>query len=56
MTKTARELSEKRAAQSATGEDPLKRKYFDNYEKKNGKKHLADKPKSIETKNVKIDF
>jgi hypothetical protein len=56
MENHARELSEKRAAQSATGEDPLKRKYFDNYEKKTGKKHLADKPKTIETKNVKIDF
>lgn len=52
----AKELSEKRAAQSATGEDPVKRKHFDNYEKRTGRKHLADKPKSIDGKNFKIDF
>ena len=34
------------------GEDPLKRKYFDDYKKKtNGKRHLKDLPKKIETKN-----
>lgn len=49
------ELSEKRAAQ-AGGEDPLKRKHFDNYKKQTGKKHLRDKPKKIETKNATIDF
>tara|TARA_A100001515_G_C4533364_1_gene197668 strand:- start:54 stop:446 length:393 start_codon:yes stop_codon:yes gene_type:complete len=49
------ELSEKRAALNG-GEDPIKRKHFDNYEKKTGKKHLQDKPKKIETKNATIDF
>jgi hypothetical protein len=50
------ELSEKRAA-LAGGEDPLKRKYFDDYKKKtNGKKHLKDIPKKIETKNATIEF
>lgn len=49
------ELSEKRAAQ-AGGEDPLKRKHFDDYKKRTGKKHLRDKPKKIETKNATIDF
>lgn len=50
------ELSEKRAA-LAGGEDPLKRKYFDEYKKKtNGKKHVKDKPKKIETKNATIEF
>lgn len=50
------ELSEKRAA-LAGGEDPLKRKYFDEYKKKtNGKKHLKDIPKKIDTKNATIEF
>lgn len=50
------ELSEKRA-QIAGGEDPVKRKYFDDYKKKtNGKKHLLDRPKKIETKHAKIEF
>ena len=50
----SKELSEKRAADHG-GVDPVKKKYFKNYEKKTGKKHLADK-KSYESKNVKIDF
>ena len=38
-------------------EDPIKRNFFDDYSKKNnGKKHLLDKPKTIETKNFKIDL
>lgn len=50
------ELSERRAA-LAGGEDPLKRKYFDDYKKKtNGKKHVKDRPKKIETKNARIEF
>jgi hypothetical protein len=50
------ELSERRA-QKAGGEDPLKRKYFDDYKKKtNGKKHIKDVPKKIETKNATIEF
>lgn len=50
------ELSERRAA-LAGGEDPLKRKYFDDYKKKtNGKKHIKDRPKKIETKNATIEF
>lgn len=48
------ELSEKRA--SRTGEDPIKRKAFDDYEKKIGKKHLMDKKKVIETSKFKIDL
>jgi hypothetical protein len=50
------QMSERRAKESATGEDPVKRKHFNRYEKKTGKKHLKDKPTTIETKNVKIDF
>lgn len=48
------ELSEKRASKSG-GEDPLKRRFFNNYEKKVGKKHVADK-KSIDNKYFKIDL
>ena len=54
MIDYSRELSEKRAADHG-GVDPVKKKYFKNYEKKTVKKHLADK-KSYESKNVKIDF
>lgn len=49
------ELSQKRE-QSNGKEDPVKRKHFSDYEKKVGKKHVADKPKTIETAKVKIDF
>jgi hypothetical protein len=50
------ELSDRRAALNG-GEDPIKRKYFDDYKKKtNGKKHVKDRPKTIETKNAKIEF
>ncbi len=55
MMDLSAELSEKRA--SATGEDPVKRKFFDDYKKKNkGKKHLKDTPKKIETKSAIIEF
>ena len=49
------ELSERRAALTGK-EDPVKRKYFDDYTKKTGKKHLRDRPKKIETKNATIEF
>ena len=39
MLDHAQELSDKRAKQSATGEDPVKRKYLDDYSaQRNGKK------------------
>ena len=41
----AGELSEKRA--EIFGEDPVKRKHYDDYEKKTGKKHLTDKKESL---------
>jgi hypothetical protein len=50
------QMSEKRAKESLTGEDPVKRKHFDKYEKNVGKKHVDDKPKVIETKNVKVEL
>ena len=50
------ELSERRAAM-AGGDDPIKRKYFNEYEKKtNGKKHVKDRPKKFENKNIKIEL
>lgn len=50
------ELSAKRA--DSTGkEDPLKRKYFDDYSKaRHGQKHHLDKPRKYEDKNIKIEF
>ena len=54
MIDYSKELSDKRAKDHG-GVDPVKQKYFRNYEKKTGKKHLADK-KSYESKNVKIEY
>jgi hypothetical protein len=53
----SRELSEKRAKESITGEDPLKRKYLNNYAKRRGgKKHMADMPTTFENKHVKVEL
>lgn len=50
------EQSEKRAEKTG-GEDPLKRKYFDDYSKKRkGAKHHMDRPKKIDKKDYRIDF
>lgn len=48
------ELSEKRAEKF--GEDPIKRQHFNEYEKKTGKKHLADRPTKYEDSMVSIDY
>jgi predicted nucleic acid-binding Zn ribbon protein len=37
-------------------EDPVKRKFYDSYKDKVGKKHLADKPKSFENKAAKAEW
>lgn len=51
------ELSTKRAKESFNGEDPLKRKYFDDYSKaRGGKKHLKDLKKTIENKHMRVDL
>jgi|TARA_R110001592_G_scaffold174472_3_gene413316 predicted nucleic acid-binding Zn ribbon protein len=50
------ELSQERAERSETGEDPIKRKNFDDYEKRNGKKHLSDVKKTIETSKIRVDL
>lgn len=56
MLDRSAELSDKRAEKNG-GVDPIKQKYFKEYSKKRGgAKHVADRPKVIETKNVRIDF
>lgn len=49
------ELSEKRAEKTGEG-DPVKKKLFNDYEKRVGKKHLLDKPKVIENSKFKIEL
>ena len=51
----SKEASERRA-EKLGHEDPVKRKFFDNYEKEKKVKHFADRPSKIETKNAVIDF
>lgn len=55
MMDLSAELSEKRS-ESHGQEDPVKRKLFNDYNKKVGKKHLLDKPKVIENSKVRIDL
>jgi predicted nucleic acid-binding Zn ribbon protein len=54
MMDLSAELSNKRADKE--GADPVKQKHFQDYEKKNKKKHLLDKPKVIENNIAKIEF
>ena len=49
------ELSERRSEERG-GEDPMKKKLFKDYEKRVGKKHIEDKSKSFENKDLKVDF
>lgn len=57
MLDHAQELSDKRAKQSATGEDPVKRKYLDDYSaQRNGKKHTADLKRVVENKHIKVEL
>ena len=51
----AREQSERRADRLGH-EDPLKRKFLNDYHKRTGSKHLDDLPKKIETKHATIDL
>jgi|TARA_R110002167_G_C12404299_1_gene627260 hypothetical protein len=55
MISYSEELSEKRAEKHG-GQDPVRQQHFKNYEKDVGKKHISDKPKSLENKSMKIDF
>jgi hypothetical protein len=50
------DMSRKRAEKSETGEDPVKRAYFNEYQSKIGKKHLDDKKKVIETSKFKVEL
>ena len=50
------EMSAKRA-EKAGGVDPVKKQYLEDYSKKrNGAKHLSEKPKTIENKNFKVEL
>ena len=50
------EMSAKRA-EKAGGVDPIKKQYLEDYSKKrNGAKHLSEKPKTIENKNFKVEL
>jgi hypothetical protein len=52
----SKEMSERRE-QKIGGEDPVKRQFFKDYQKKNnGAKHFHDRPDKIETKHAIIDF
>jgi hypothetical protein len=55
MMGLAEEMSAQRSEKTGT-EDPVKRKFFDNYEKKIGKKHLSDKPKTITRNGISVDL
>lgn len=51
MMDFSKELSEERA-NKAGSEDPVKRKFFNDYEKNVGKKHMHDKKKVIQKKGI----
>jgi hypothetical protein len=51
----SKELSEKRKDKLGH-EDPVKRKYFDDYQKKNKVKHFHDKPTKIEKNGISVDL
>ena len=51
----SREMSERRAEKLGY-EDPVRRKFLNDYHKRTGSKHLDDIPKKIETKHATIDL
>lgn len=55
MMDLSADLSRAREEKIGT-DDPVKKKVFQDYEKKVGKKHLLDKKKVIETPKVKIEL
>jgi|DEB0MinimDraft_4_1074332.scaffolds.fasta_scaffold37214_3 hypothetical protein len=55
MFDMSREASLEREHKSGA-EDPVKRKFFKDYERKNKSKHFHDVPSKIETKHATIDF
>lgn len=55
MMELSADLSARRAEKE--GEDPIKRKFFDDYSKqRNGAKHFEDRKKVVENDRFKIDF
>ena len=57
MLDHAKDLSDQRAKQSLTGEDPLKKKYLKEYsDKREGKKHVSEMKKTVENKHIRIDL
>lgn len=51
----SKEASEKRS-EKLGHEDPVKRKYLDNYAKEHQTRHYYDKPSRIENKHAIVDF
>lgn len=51
----SKEASERRA-EKLGHEDPVRRRFFDKYEKKNGTKHFYDRPDKIDAGIATIDF
>lgn len=51
----SKEASERRA-EKLGHEDPVRRKYFDNYEKTHNVKHFYDRPEKIDAGPAVIDF
>jgi hypothetical protein len=49
------EMSRQREDKVGT-DDPVKRKFFDNYKKNNKVKHVQDKPKVIDNSRFRIDL
>ena len=55
MLDYSEEMSQRRA-EKAGGEDPVKKKYFDDYAaKRNGQRHVSEL-KTYESKTVKVDY
>ena len=53
----AKDLSNKRAKESLTGEDPVKRKYLNKYSaERGGKKHPSEMKKVVESKHIKVEL
>jgi len=54
MQDVSKEMSQKR--EEIAGEDPIKQKIFNDYQRKTGKRHPENKPKKIETKDFVMEF
>ncbi len=54
MIDYSEEMSQRRAEK--TGIDPVKRKFFDDYQKENKRKHLLDRESKIENDFLSVDL